>query len=1068
MSEEERRRSDNEQLAQVKAVPPQVLAAMMVSLVTPSSHLSNHRLLTFIFHFQEELGESRLDTLPMTDRGRNHPVRAGFRAPSDNNASLAPRTRNQWTGKSRHPPRPRISSHECLELISMFTAAIESGKFNDAEAEGVKNLDPLGGPRAHKVREQAGRILQDTPRGAFELPQDYNTRGPSVFRGSRSGGRGYGHHTGRGGEQPPWATQPPRTSPMGAVLDDRTPVRSYGQNRLNTDNLPKAKAPETPSAQPKIIHSHWANGVVAPSTPNSKNVRNTAQPTQIVQNTHQPMQKSARPVAETSTNNEKTQIETLAPASQTAVEALPSTVSRTAAEAKPPTVTEASEPSPSNYVFTALVRYLHRDTNAPKLGLAKVHLATAYTPDRGFFIVVFPQGCKAGKDELYRLKNVRLAEPADTEYHRLLLGCKKESRGPEVEHPIQFQDGRCMGDFLTTLDRLRNGEAIEVIPGEPVVVAQTTLTNGTTAPQTVDSQVPPAEMPAITIGTEPITAPQKEEAHPSPAEVSQPEASTPTRQTAAVPGISEPLVTPRVAIERSPADLISFNTPSPHQSPARVLLSLDSSPDTESTQESAVHDLANLEPWFAPPAARTTVPWFAQTPAKRTQTPELGGLADSFKTLRISNPVVQEEHAEAQHQAKNDIPAQVEEQEPKATVESENEGDIQAALADDDEKTVPMRNALIRLEENLLNIFQQGGLPEDTTAIKDTIKGIKQAVVDQIRPLVKEASFFSLLTEAEKLEVIKDFLDSPIHVAQEVSDFEPESSDSSPSSSLTAVNAEADGPQTGRIRIEYTNEQMLVHRSRAVQPPPQLFQLDFLPLNTGKTRTGKQAPHPTTSSTAAESLNAQGPSLPFVNETVDDTSEDDGASQDVNANNDNKRVKNTVPETNKSGQDLASVFQQFLDSLSPGTKAATKKIMAEASQENAIVEEQPNGTLEQANANMMDVNSTNENDTVPEEKNTNMMDTNSTHENGIVSEEQTNGTTEQMNGSPAGNESCVLATLNPAAADFAPVPMTPQATPVTATAPLRGLGSSRWATETSKRVGNEGRFTGIFVRTNRA
>jgi hypothetical protein len=48
--------------------------------------------------------------------------------------------------------------------------------------------------------------------------------------------------------------------------------------------------------------------------------------------------------------------------------------------------------------------------------------------------------------------------------------------------------------------------------------------------------------------------------------------------------------------------------------------------------------------------------------------------------------------------------------------------------------------------------------------MKDTIKGIKQAIVDQIRPLVKEASFFRLLTEAEKVEVIKDFLDGPIHV----------------------------------------------------------------------------------------------------------------------------------------------------------------------------------------------------------------------------------------------------------------------------------------------------------------
>jgi hypothetical protein len=32
MSEEERRRSKNEQLAQVQAAPPEVLAAMMVSL----------------------------------------------------------------------------------------------------------------------------------------------------------------------------------------------------------------------------------------------------------------------------------------------------------------------------------------------------------------------------------------------------------------------------------------------------------------------------------------------------------------------------------------------------------------------------------------------------------------------------------------------------------------------------------------------------------------------------------------------------------------------------------------------------------------------------------------------------------------------------------------------------------------------------------------------------------------------------------------------------------------------------------------------------------------------------
>jgi hypothetical protein len=90
----------------VRPVRPEVLAAMIVgsSLVylRPTQGVLVWHVLTLFPHNQDDLGDVRINDLPLEDRPRNAPVAVchGHRAAQDRAPMLA--SRNHWTGRSAH------------------------------------------------------------------------------------------------------------------------------------------------------------------------------------------------------------------------------------------------------------------------------------------------------------------------------------------------------------------------------------------------------------------------------------------------------------------------------------------------------------------------------------------------------------------------------------------------------------------------------------------------------------------------------------------------------------------------------------------------------------------------------------------------------------------------------------------------------------------------------------------------------------------------------------------------------------------------------------------------------
>lgn len=921
------------------------------------------------------------------------------------------------------------------------------------------------------VQELATRALDHNAVGALEQPQDYTHRAPATIRVPRHSGPAHG----RRGEFPPWVAGP-RTSPLGIVLpDDQTPVRNFsGQNRIDNNQLSMAPKPTSSTSQPRRTHDHWARGIA--STPRVVVAH--------VEPVSTPAQNIARSAAEIIAVAEARGV-TTQPQAQTAV------LSQAAVEA-PVIVEVQSRPTvqpqhtstmlqvhePSDIDFSAVVYYLDRSTQPAKIGKAQVHLTKARVSTLGSFQLRFAVSLSHLQPASYQVRNIRLPEPIDLESHRVTLACKKESDGPEDLHLMQFEDGEILTKFMTTLNHLREAESAQPTSADPVSTDSVVAQHVPAEPVPVEPTF--NKLAASTIGTDdtsdaPTTqvteTPGLLPVHPevlAPRHASQAEVSTPPRKTASVEVTTGSTSTPAVAL---PSVLVSHNTPSPgrHRSPPD-LVSLDSSPGSDSPAQSATQDLAGLQPWYTHEAAVSTA------------TAEVGRLANDLSTLTISTPAVLHE-TEHQAPSQNRTDTQAVEHASTATLAEQEEAEITVIQAEThntvDDKTA-MRNALHRLEDSLMDLFQpeDGGLPGDMVEIQQTIKGIKQAVASHVQPLLKEPRYFGGLTEDEKTQVLEEFLGEELP-ADDVSSSKVISQDS-PSPSVTTTTNPPAGDSTTVPRIEYTFDQIHALYRDDYPAPQRLFELEISPMilnSHNRAAIATEVARPTAMASTATDELAPAAAPPPVNEPTEDATwgdndtADDTVVEEVSVKDakEEEKPKNTVKPASGTARDLANRFRSFKISTpargtnnnpvadSPVHDSTDEAIMA--TEETAIVSEQING--EKTEANALD----------NKDQTTVLKEVSDDTLNEVI------GSNEPDHGDSASDTSAPAA-LNPAAAHFAPVVTVsdnssagPVVAPITLATPrpevTRGLGSSRWANPASVRITSEGRFTGVTVRTDR-
>jgi hypothetical protein len=730
-------------------------------------------------------------------------------------------------------------------------------------------------------------------------------------------------------------------------------------------------------------------------------------------------------------------------------------------------------PELSDIYLTAVVHYLDRSTQPAKIGKAKVHLAKARGSATGSFYIRFAVSLSHLQPASYQVNNIRLPEPTDLENHRVTLACKKEFAGSEDLHLMQFDDAETLAKFMTTFNLLRGVPSVQPtladpvsidsvpagpVPAEPTSNAQVASTNGTTetseAPTTQATEL--ADIHSLAVHPEASTTFREAES----------EVSTPAKQTPNVQVTTGSASTPVAAL---PTVLVSHNTPSPgrHRSPPD-LVSLESSPGSDSPTQSATQDLAGLQPWYTHEAAA------------QTATGEVGRLADDLSTLTISSPAVRQA-PESQALLQDDTGPQVventatlaEQEEPEVTV-------IEAGTQNTVDDKTAMRNALHRLEDTLMDLFhlEDGGLPGDMAGIQQTIKGIKQAVATRVRPLLKEARYFGGLTEDEKTQVLEEFIGEHLP-ADDVTNSEAVSRDPPSPSGTTASNPPSDDSTTAP-RIEYTFDEIHALYRDDYPAPRKLFELEISPmiLNSAKratAATGVAIP------TAAASMTTDETGSPAVTAAVNEPAEDatlgDNDTTDdsvveevpVEEAKEEEKPKNTVKSTSGTARDLADRFRSFkINTPAGGTNS---NLVGAVPVQNSIPEamvrlEEPAIASDQVNGNKTDMSA------IDHKDKTNALEeaSNDTMNEAADSDELGNGDTTGGGSVPAA--------LDPAAAHFAPVvtpydesPTAPVLAPITLANPrsdmMRGLGNSRWASASSVRITNKGCFTGVTPRTDR-
>ncbi|RKU49403.1 hypothetical protein DL546_005499 [Coniochaeta pulveracea] len=1050
MSAAERQHTEDQQRTDMEArgVRPEVFAAMM-----------------------EELGTARLETLPMEDRPRNAPVavRHGHQSGRAQPAVPMSARRNQWT------------------------AAIASGRFNDADAEAVAGLTPLDRRRVVVVQELATRALDHNAVGALQQAQDYTHRAPATTRATRRPGSAHG----RRGEIPPWVPVP-RTSTPGIVLsDDHTPVRNFGgQNRINNTQLSMASRPTSAASQPKKMHSHWARGV--PSDPRvvAANFETVSPSTQNI----------ARSAAEVFPVAEAQGVTT-----QAVVDA-PVTIQTQPVVQPPQASTNSESPEVGNIDFTSVVYYLDRSTQPAKIGKAQIRLAKPPGSALGSFHIRFAVSLSHLQPAFYQVSNIRLPEPTDLENHRVTLACKKESDGPEDLHLMQFDTGETLTKFMTTFNLLRENQSAQPTSGDPVPVnpisARPAVESVHVKPAPVEHVLKEQEGLAIdsdvttnastTQVTKSLDTLSVHSEIPVPHEATQAEVSTPARKTASVEVNTDPASTTAGAL---PSVLVSYNTPSPgrHRSPPD-LVSLDSSPGSGSPTQSATQDLAGLQPWYTHEAAVSTV----------TGTAEVSRLANDLSTLTISTSTVHQD-AKQHVPVHNDSDTQGVANASDATVAVQDKSEATISQAETqnsvDDKTA-MRNALHRLEDTLMELFQleDGGVPGDVIGIQQTIQGIKQAVATRVRPLLKQSRYFGGLTEDEKTQVLEEFLgEEPL--AGDIANSEAISESSpSPSPPLTTAYDGRGGESMTNPRIEYTFDQIHELYRDDYPAPQKLFELEIAPMILNSHNRAAMT-------TASAQLSATAPmatgekafisATPPVSKPTEDAAWGDNDTADdmvveevpVNEAKQEDKPKNTVKPASGTARDLASRFRSFkINTPAPNTNSnriaqdpvhvSTNPVHVstdpvDVSTDPVDVSTDPvdvstgvttveaQGTcfaLDQINGDATGARAVNH--------------TNHQKETSYDVLNEVTGSNEPSHGDTT-FEAPVPAALNPAAAHFAPVvtasdasPSAPVVAPITLARPsadiTRGLSSSRWANGSTVRISNEGCFTGVTVRTDRA
>jgi hypothetical protein len=259
------------------------------------------------------------------------------------------------------------------------------------------------------------------------------------------------------------------------------------------------------------------------------------------------------------------------------------------------------------------------------------------------------------------------------------------------------------------------------------------------------------------------------------------------------------------------------------KAPASLLFDLaadDASPQRPRAVNSNMDLLSDVNPWYTDTANDTSTSSIAEEQ-----------LAPSVLAEAASEP----------NPWSNDGVA--EQQDGVSDQQDDGEQEDQLAEQSEAEKEVVlerMRKSLMVMVFTLLAGFERSGAAGDTTAeFEATIVSIKQSIAHTIRPMAASPSYFGKLTEEDKYQVIEEFLAAPVRFIEPSSDEEDaEAEDSAISTAATAV----DPPPPRLSRIEYSMHKLLSARNNAVRPPAWLGELDFLPQLPGQDPVKKSKP----------------------------------------------------------------------------------------------------------------------------------------------------------------------------------------------------------------------------------